>query len=200
MTPAAVIGKGSTRGGRQPVRKCGRPKRQGSREPCRRGAGWGTSHDGYGACKLHGGCTPSGIKAAAKEAARDFAVGMLGAEVDVDPLGAMLLSVKLAAGMVAYYRLQMVADGDAVSPALVDGYERANERMGKLAKAALDAGVNERLVKIAERTAERIALAAEEALEAAGIKGEQRKVFAMGFGRSLARLEEAPFEGEVLEA
>lgn len=196
MQSAAVM---QPKGAKPERRYCGAKTRQ-EKRPCKRGRGWGTSHPGYGTCKMHGGCTPSGIKAAAKEAARDFAVGMLGAEVDVDPLGAMLLSVRLAAGVVAYYRLQIVAEGDAASLAIVEGYERAVANMGKLAKSALDAGVNERLVKIAERTAEKIALAAEEALEAAQIKGDARKVFALTFGRSLARLEEAPLEGEVLDA
>jgi uncharacterized protein YjcR len=39
---------------------CGARKRQGDRSPCRRPAGWGTSHPGSGQCKLHGGCAPVG--------------------------------------------------------------------------------------------------------------------------------------------
>lgn len=34
---------------------CGRTKRDGSGDPCKRPAGWGTDHPGEGACKLHGG-------------------------------------------------------------------------------------------------------------------------------------------------
>lgn len=34
---------------------CGRTKRDGSGDPCKRPAGWGTDHPGEGACKFHGG-------------------------------------------------------------------------------------------------------------------------------------------------
>lgn len=34
---------------------CGRTKRDGSGDSCKRPAGWGTDHPGEGACKLHGG-------------------------------------------------------------------------------------------------------------------------------------------------
>lgn len=39
---------------------CGRSKRDGSGEDCSLPAGWGTDHVGEGACKLHGGNTPTG--------------------------------------------------------------------------------------------------------------------------------------------
>lgn len=35
---------------------CGRTKRDGSGDACALPAGWGTDHQGEGACKLHGGC------------------------------------------------------------------------------------------------------------------------------------------------
>lgn len=39
---------------------CGVTKRDGSGDPCKLPAGWGTDHVGEGACKLHGGVTPTG--------------------------------------------------------------------------------------------------------------------------------------------
>jgi hypothetical protein len=39
---------------------CGARARSG--KPCRRPAGWGTEHAGYGACKLHGGSTPNAAR------------------------------------------------------------------------------------------------------------------------------------------
>lgn len=41
-------------------RYCGARKRQPAHpgERCRRPAGWGTEHPGWGRCKLHGGSTP----------------------------------------------------------------------------------------------------------------------------------------------
>lgn len=179
-----------------PVRKCGAQKRQGERgRKCAKGAGWGTSHPGFGLCKLHGGNSPSGIKSAAREQARLFAVGMLGHEADVDPLSSVLQAVRLAAGATAYYRVQLASLGLEAPPALVEDYERSIERQARIAKLAVDAGVAERLVRIAERTAEQIALAAEEALAEVGADAELRRAFAAAFSRSLARLEEAPIEG-----
>lgn len=41
---------------------CGARTRQGDHGPCRRPAGWGTSHVGCGQCKLHGGATRNGVR------------------------------------------------------------------------------------------------------------------------------------------
>lgn len=48
----------------RPVTLCEAKNRAGN--PCRRPAGWGTDHAGFGHCKLHGGSNPSGKKYAAK--------------------------------------------------------------------------------------------------------------------------------------
>ena len=47
---------------------CGARKKQGP-GTCTRPAGWGTDHPGFGQCKLHGGSTQSGTKAAAERQA-----------------------------------------------------------------------------------------------------------------------------------
>lgn len=49
---------------------CGSPKRSGG--PCTRPAGWGTQHQGFGSCKLHGGCMPGQVTQAARQMV-DFA-------------------------------------------------------------------------------------------------------------------------------
>jgi hypothetical protein len=54
---------------RSMVTLCGATKRQGDKAPCRRPAGWGTEHVGFGTCKLHGGSTTASTKHAAKERA-----------------------------------------------------------------------------------------------------------------------------------
>ena len=51
------------------VKLCGATRRQGDKSPCRRPAGWGTSHVGFGTCKLHGGSTPDSTKHAEKQRA-----------------------------------------------------------------------------------------------------------------------------------
>lgn len=69
---------------------------------CTRPAGWGTSHAGYGACKLHGGSTPTHIKAAHTlqviDAAKKFGVPRT-----VDPATGILECVHKAAGQVDYF-------------------------------------------------------------------------------------------------
>lgn len=61
---------------RRERRYCGRPKRQGE-GTCTRPAGWGTDHQGYGACKLHGGSTPNGRKNAQTAAATELMAKVL---------------------------------------------------------------------------------------------------------------------------
>lgn len=52
---------------RNVVRLCGARKRDGSGDTCKRPAGWGTEHVGFGTCKLHGGSTPASSKHAERE-------------------------------------------------------------------------------------------------------------------------------------
>jgi len=177
----------ATRGGRAPKRQCGGTNRKG--RACGRGAGWATSHPGYGNCKNHGGSTPSGIKHAALEAARDFSRGMLGAEVDGDPGEVMLEAVRLSRGVTAYYRLQLAGVEGEVSPELISGLERAIVRQGEMAKKALDAGIDERRVKALEAAADRIIAAAEAAIAAVRLTAAQRTIFAREFGARLGELE-----------
>lgn len=56
-------------------RYCGGVKRQGE-GTCTRPAGWGTSHPGFGRCKLHGGSTASHV-AAAQEKQAEVAIASL---------------------------------------------------------------------------------------------------------------------------
>lgn len=63
--------------------------------PCRRPAGWGTGHVGFGTCKLHGGSTPASSKHAeilAAEHRRAEALELLraqGVEPVTDPVAAL---------------------------------------------------------------------------------------------------------------
>lgn len=65
---------------------CGKPKRDGSGEPCTQPAGWGTDHVGVGPCKLHGGASPikhGRYSKLRREALRDLIAQY---EQDPDPL------------------------------------------------------------------------------------------------------------------
>jgi hypothetical protein len=92
---------------RPPKHICGARARS-TGKPCGRPAGWGTSHQGYGSCKLHGGCTATGIKAA-EHAMAEQAIITYGLPREVDPHEALLEELHRTAGAVAY------AGGRAVS-------------------------------------------------------------------------------------
>lgn len=187
---------------------CGGLNRAG--RPCGRPKGWGTDHPGTGRCKLHTGSTTNGKKAAANEAAVNYTRGAFGASVEIDPLDAQLLSVCLAKGIVDYWQVKgerEAAENDGmVSPATLDGYARANADFNRFSKNAVDVDIAGRLLTVAERAGEQIALVCEDALAAlvsAGVKlsNAQRTVYAKAVGTALTRLEdEAPVGNGALKA
>lgn len=177
--------------------KCGRASRQ-TGDPCRKPAGWGTSHRGFGACSLHGGKTPSGQAHGAKLAAI-AAMPTMGGEIDINPLDGLLYTVRRASGLASWYRMHAEARTMAgENPEPYASLERdALGDLAKWAKMAIDAGVAERQVRIAERMGERLSAAFEAALAAmvaAGVamSGEQRMIAVRAYSADLARQEGGP--------
>jgi hypothetical protein len=125
----------------------------------------------------------------------------LGAAVDVHPIDALLEMVREAAGNVAFLRgrvseldqqaglvaLPSDADqlfraegiygpdhqGDGKRHILVAMYDEERDRLAKFAKLALDAGVDEKLVRIAEAQGQQLAGVVRAAVRAAAADGEQ---------------------------
>ncbi len=146
--------------------KCGAKKTDGSGERCGNDAGYGTEHLGVGACKHHGGCTESGMKkAAAILAARTM--GAYGAgEVDIEPHEAILWCVRMAAHEVQYIARHMadlaeeVVDAEEQEDpnhfasrklqALMAEKAKSMDRLAKYGKMAVDAGVAQHQIRIAE--------------------------------------------------
>lgn len=195
MAPAAAIEKSATRGGRQPARYCGAARKHNQGE-CRRGAGWGTDHPGFGHCRNHGGSTPSGRTYAAKLAALASARADYGGEVDADPLEALLYTVRRGSRLVAYWQAAALKADTPEEFAFAAGQEaKALADLSRWAKNAVDGGVAERQVLLAERFGETIVAAAEEALAAleaalgAALTAEARTAYAAAFGAGLSRLE-----------
>jgi hypothetical protein len=147
--------------------------------PCHRPAGWGTDHAGYGRCKLHGGKTPTHLKAAQRQQAEQ-AVAALGLPREVEPHRALLEAVHRAAGHVAWLgevvgelERNAVVHGITRSVQLPDGsrtvearaainvwvklYQDWHDRLVRVAKLAIDAGVAEREVRLAEAQAQELA-------------------------------------------
>lgn len=158
---------------------CGAATRSGGR--CSKQAGWGTEHVGVGKCRLHGGSTPTHQR----RAAREMAV-VMGAEHDIEPQDALLWCIRIAAGEVNYCSAQIaeLEAADAVGHPVVEveraagdaegtlverrrqtvalniwirARQDAVERLARFSKMALDAGVAERQVRVAERYGQQIA-------------------------------------------
>jgi len=122
---------------------------------CHRPSGWGTDHAGIGKCKLHGGATRNHIASARQEKARR-AVATYGLPHEVDPATALLEEVHRTAGHIAWLREKVAAldETDLVgaepSPWL-HMYQDERRHLARVARSAIDAGCNERLVRLAEQ-------------------------------------------------
>lgn len=183
---------------------CG-SKRKRIDAPCTRPAGWGTDHPGYGACKMHGGSTRNGRK----HALSLMSTAMMRAdvvEVDITPMEGLLYPIRRAAATAAHHRQQMATCDPLADPVPWEFWAREEERaLGNLArwsKMALDAGVAERLVRMAERAGTRIAASFEFAIEPLDLPAGQRAQLVERFAQRLALLEQTSDEdldGEAVE-
>jgi hypothetical protein len=138
------------------LRLCGAKTRDGT--PCELRAGFGTEHVGFGRCRFHAGRSPSGNLAAERQrldAQAADAASTFGLPRDVDPAEALGNEVNRSQGHVDWLgaRLAETDTHDLTSPrtlALHEGYLRERQHLARVAKAALDAGVAERRVRITE--------------------------------------------------
>lgn len=167
--------------------RCGGERSYGRR--CRNLAGEYTKHSGYGPCRVHG--KPQTHRA--WEKALDIA-----RELNVTPWEALLKSVRVAAGRAAWVDQQLAdatrrSDGDAASPE-VRGWlkESRLERtlLARMAKAAVDAGVAERMVRQTELEGEIVAEVIGRVLDKLGLSPEQRVLAFDEAHRQLLALEQ----------
>src|SRR4051794_2723097 len=136
---------------------CGAKTRSGG--TCPLFAGQGTSHLGRGRCKLHGGSTPTHVTSAITHEAKRRALEF-GDELPVDPGEALLWMLRLSSGHVAWLRQELAAMEDRTTfdaQVAMRLYGDERDRVARVAKAALDAGVAERMVRIAEEYGELLA-------------------------------------------
>jgi hypothetical protein len=197
---------------------CGARTRGEKRKPCGKPPGWGTDHVGFGECKLHGGCTATGRKRAARmeaeQLAAEWAERYAELEPDVDASDVLVRMVSRAAWLVSFYgrkyrELLHVKGDDGLVVASertrtwhgVGGsetedvpkgqgeetivsndvhlhiwgrlYHEAIDRAARLAKTALDAGVDERRIRLAESQADELAEMFREFIEALGLTADQ---------------------------
>lgn len=155
-----------------PATQCGSPGRRCKSEPptcrhedgdhrCRLFKGFGTDHVGSMHCKWHGGNSPNGRKAAARETA-ERAIAKLGLPMGSgDPFTLLTKAVQHAEGYLEA-TAQLVQDSaDTVEKAggrprvdltvAAEFYEQAVRTAARTGKAAVDADVADRLAALDER-------------------------------------------------
>jgi hypothetical protein len=162
--------------------RCGAKTRSAGR--CGLPAGHGTDHVGIGHCKLHGGCTPTQVKAAQNQMAAS-AVQTYGLPVEVDPHEALLDELHRTAGHVAWLGMKVQGLEDDSLHGPVGGGEHSHAReephvwvrlyqeervhLGRIAKTCIEVGIEERRVRLAERMGELFAAALGRILEQLGV-------------------------------
>src|SRR3954453_10762482 len=185
-----------------PERRCGARTRSGGR--CGLPAGHGTDHVGWGRCKLHGGNAPSGRRRAYHLEAL-ASMPRMGGEVEVEPTDALLYCVRREAGRQAWLRAMLevenaedadIADPNSRVAELARLEIEATERLARFSKMALDAGVAERRIRMAERQAQALAHAFTTALDAhpmaSRLSNAERAELVRLFAAQLALLEAPP--------
>lgn len=167
--------------------RCGAKKPNGS--TCKSWAGAGTDHVGWGRCKFCGGASPNGMKAAVKEQ-----VASLSNEIDIDPHDVLLRTIRLAWGAVQWCAQVIQSNEYALTLARNEGdlerviglekrllafqtiYGEWIDRAAKHAKLALDAGIEERKVRIAESEAALVAEVIRGVLDGLQLNQEQQAI------------------------
>lgn len=170
------------------------------KQKCQRPAGQLTDHEGWGKCSFHGGNTPTLRSSAAKWVGGEVIHRMTkaygyGGPMDMTPTDALLGEVRRAAGHVAWLGEQLEMFQLFLAPPdehaedqeptittltdaqreLIDLYHKERTMLVKSAKTALDAGVNERKVRLAEMQGAMMVNAINSILDALGLTVEQRR-------------------------
>lgn len=153
----------------EPTDRCNARKPDGTL--CKQPAGHKTDHPGIGRCQHHGGASPT-YKAEVQRLRAAAAVEQYGLPVDTDPYQALLDELARCAGHVAWLRHkvgELQDEGDLLDVNMVGPvgggqgaipewkpsvwikmYNEERDRLTKVAKTCIDAGIAERQVRIAE--------------------------------------------------
>lgn len=176
-------------------------------ELCQVRAGAGTEHEGVGRCARHGGNTEAGRREGAWVVAHGFARSL-----DVTPWEGLLTAVKIAAGRVAWIegklagaqvdrQLEPVNNESTSEAGRDEDHQGTNlaywvkqaevwhDRLARVSKLAIDAGVAERLVRQLELEAQLMLRATHLTLDELGLDVETRERALGIMSRNLLALE-----------
>lgn len=179
-------------------RLCG-AKLRGREGRCSQRAGFGTVHYGTGQCKYHGGSTAVGTRLAAPV---DLEI-LTGHRIDIGPLDALLLCVRIAAAEVSYFTAKIAelkeeeikerATKEAIastkdswdvvelqlSPELnfwIRVRQQSVDSLARYSAMALKAGVEERMVSMAEKLGDVLARLLEGVVNDLQLTAKQKKI------------------------
>jgi len=167
---------------------CG-AKRRNAEGTCRRDAGAGTDHKGFGRCSWHGGCSPTGSASANEQRVEDEARREL-AKLDVAPVSDYLSAFAQVTGQVLAWKDvagRMVNDLDSLRyesfgngggeqlRSEVALWERSLDRCEKFLSAMARMNIDERLARITEQQAEVVTRALASALSEMGFEAQQQE-------------------------
>ena len=173
---------------------CGAAKRQGA-GTCGQPAGWGTVHPGFGRCKLHGGGSPAGVKAAAAAEGK-YLLGVLApAREPVDDpsrelrrVGAIVLTwMEACADAISDLKNFRFLDAKGAEQlrSEIPMFERSMDRAAALLATLAKLGLDEREVAVSEAKAQMLLRALEAGLAENGITGPQAAAVKQATGRHL---------------
>lgn len=182
---------------------------------CMQDAGWGTAHLGYGPCKLHGGNLPMVAKKYIRQMeAKNMTT--FGEPIEVDPHTAVLNMVHFSAGHVQWLHDKIQAlsevEGDMTlhqytamgikASVWVEMYERERMMLLRASKGAVDMGVSERQVQLAEEQGRMIAMVLQKFIDSQdiGLTPEQRAVAPKVIRELLTSMPQTPKPGEVVRS
>jgi hypothetical protein len=173
----------------EPINRNGGPRYGGWLEYCERPAGWGTDHAGIGACHRHERRLGQGT--GAWIVAHAFARAL-----ECTPWEGLLWAVKLSAGKVAFIEAKLgTADCDEdLEPQgrlyyWVRMSETERDKLARVSKLAIEAGVAERLVKQIELEAQLMLRATTMMMDELGLPEDQRELALGIMSRNLLALE-----------
>lgn len=162
--------------------RCPHGKRRASAwpwEPCKNTAGYRTTHEGFGKCYRCDGHNGRGLRQGAILMGLAYA-----AELQVTPWEALLSQCRLLANQVEWLRARVneyenTYGVEGIKPG-GDGYwavemlEQRGDRLAKVAKSCIDAGIARTLVEQVNLEAAALVKATNEALDSIGVMGLDR--------------------------